>query len=69
MVRRVGFKPTTHVLEGHCSIQLNYRRYKSFILHNNNVLLYFFNIDFTLLDILDLNDQGLDGLFYCTHNP
>lgn len=26
MVRREGFEPPTHALEGHCSIQLSYRR-------------------------------------------
>ena len=26
LVRREGFEPPTHALEGHCSIQLSYRR-------------------------------------------
>lgn len=30
MVRREGFEPPTHALEGHCSIQLSYRRTRIF---------------------------------------
>ena len=31
LARREGFEPPTHALEGHCSIQLSYRRTRIFV--------------------------------------
>ena len=33
MARPVGFEPTTHALEGRCSIQLSYGRIENFIVY------------------------------------